>query len=215
MPTDAGRRRDASTIAVAPEAPIVAAGLAAALAEAAPEVTVVAMTDLSALPAEADALLYDPQQHSVAEISALRATSPQVLPIAFSWSSASDVVEDARRVGAVALLSKELSGTEVAASLRAIRAGRRDPFVVRPPTVDSRSPLPRPAGLSVRELEVLDLIAQGYSNDEIAAMLYVSINSVKSYVRMGYRKIGATRRTQAVMWAMQHGLGGQLSGRSR
>ncbi|MFC4785242.1 response regulator transcription factor [Nocardioides sp. MAHUQ-72] len=60
--------------------------------------------------------------------------------------------------------------------------------------------------LTRREAQVLALIALGRSNQEIAAELYVSVNSVKTYIRTGYRKIGVSRRVEAVRWAMQHGL---------
>jgi NarL family two-component system response regulator LiaR len=53
-------------------------------------------------------------------------------------------------------------------------------------------------GLSPREVDVLHLIACGLSNQEIADSLYLSINSVKTYIRTAYRKIDVTRRSQAV-----------------
>ncbi len=59
----------------------------------------------------------------------------------------------------------------------------------------------REAGLSPREAEILALITQGLSNQEIADRAYLSINSVKTYIRSAYRKIGVTRRTQAAVWA--------------
>ncbi|MEP9364167.1 response regulator transcription factor [Nocardioides sp. CN2-186] len=61
-------------------------------------------------------------------------------------------------------------------------------------------------GLSDREAETLSLIAQGRSNKEIAAQLYLSINSVKTYIRTTYQKIGVTSRSQAVSWAIQNGI---------
>ena len=64
----------------------------------------------------------------------------------------------------------------------------------------------RDHGLSARESEVLCLIAQGLSNQEIADRAYLSINSVKTYIRSAYRKIGVERRTQAVLWATRNGL---------
>jgi DNA-binding NarL/FixJ family response regulator len=64
--------------------------------------------------------------------------------------------------------------------------------------------LPNP--LTDREREVLALIAQGCTNHEIAAELYVSINSIKSYIRSAYRKIGISRRSQAVIWGMTRAL---------
>jgi DNA-binding NarL/FixJ family response regulator len=63
------------------------------------------------------------------------------------------------------------------------------------------------AGLSPREAEVLRLIASGLPNPAIAERLSVSINSVKTYIRASYRKIDVTSRSQAVAWAMRHGLG--------
>jgi DNA-binding CsgD family transcriptional regulator len=66
--------------------------------------------------------------------------------------------------------------------------------------------LPVPAveqhGLSPRECEVLRLIADGLTNEEIADQVCLSINTVKTYVRTAYRKIGVTSRAQAVRWTM-------------
>jgi DNA-binding NarL/FixJ family response regulator len=60
--------------------------------------------------------------------------------------------------------------------------------------------------LSQREVDVIRLITQGYSNEEIAQELYVTGNTVKSFIRSAYRKLGVTRRSQAVIWGFQHGL---------
>jgi len=59
--------------------------------------------------------------------------------------------------------------------------------------------------LSPREKEVLTLIAAGLSNQQIAADMFLSINSVKTYVRSAYRKIGVQSRSAAVGWAIRHG----------
>ena len=61
-------------------------------------------------------------------------------------------------------------------------------------------------GLSAREVQVLSLITAGLTNQEIADRVYVSINSVKTYVRSAYRKIGVNSRSQAAVWGLQHGL---------
>jgi NarL family two-component system response regulator LiaR len=60
--------------------------------------------------------------------------------------------------------------------------------------------------LSAREVQVLVLIAEGLTNQEIADRVFVSINSVKTYVRSAYRKIGVNSRSQAAVWGLQHGL---------
>jgi NarL family two-component system response regulator LiaR len=61
-------------------------------------------------------------------------------------------------------------------------------------------------GITRRELEILELIAQGMSNREIAAKLYVSENTVKTHSSRVFDKIGAKRRTQAVQLGKQLGL---------
>jgi DNA-binding NarL/FixJ family response regulator len=61
-------------------------------------------------------------------------------------------------------------------------------------------------GLSRREVQMLAMIGQGWSNSEIAAELYLSANTVKTYIRTAYRKIGATNRSQATSWAITHGV---------
>ena len=63
----------------------------------------------------------------------------------------------------------------------------------------------RGEGLTDRESEILALITQGMSNAEVAALTYLSPNTVKSYIRTIYRKIGVSSRTQAVLWGVQHG----------
>ena len=60
--------------------------------------------------------------------------------------------------------------------------------------------------LSPRELDVIRLITNCYTNQEISDRLYVSLNSVKTYVRGAYRKIGATTRSHAVVWGVRNGL---------
>lgn len=65
--------------------------------------------------------------------------------------------------------------------------------------------LDRSGGLSTREVDVIGLIALGLSNQEIAARLYLSINSVKTCVRTAYRKMGVATRSQAVGWALSRG----------
>jgi ATP/maltotriose-dependent transcriptional regulator MalT len=61
-------------------------------------------------------------------------------------------------------------------------------------------------GITRRELEVLELIAQGMSNREIAEKLYVSENTVKTHSSRVFDKLGARRRTQAVQLGKELGL---------
>jgi DNA-binding NarL/FixJ family response regulator len=66
-----------------------------------------------------------------------------------------------------------------------------------------------PAGLSRREREVLALVAQGRSNEEIAATLVLSVRTVERHVANTYRKLrlsGRTARAAAASWAHAHGI---------
>jgi DNA-binding CsgD family transcriptional regulator len=63
-----------------------------------------------------------------------------------------------------------------------------------------------PSGLTVRELEVLRLVARGLSNKEIAKTLFISAKTVANHVEHIYEKIDASTRAAASLFAMQHGL---------
>jgi DNA-binding CsgD family transcriptional regulator len=63
----------------------------------------------------------------------------------------------------------------------------------------------RGEGLTDREAEILALITQGKNNADVARLTFLSPNTVKSYIRSVYRKIGAGSRTQAVLWGVEHG----------
>jgi DNA-binding CsgD family transcriptional regulator len=75
-----------------------------------------------------------------------------------------------------------------------------EPVVPFVPGVDPKE------ALTGREFQLLQLIGAGMSNQEIAEKMYVSINTVKTYVRTAYRRIGVTSRANAVLWAVRNGL---------
>jgi two-component system, NarL family, response regulator LiaR len=61
-------------------------------------------------------------------------------------------------------------------------------------------------GITARELEILTLVARGFSNREIATQLFVSENTVKTHCARAFEKLGAARRTQAVQRCKELGL---------
>jgi ATP/maltotriose-dependent transcriptional regulator MalT len=61
-------------------------------------------------------------------------------------------------------------------------------------------------GITARELEILNLVARGFSNREIATQLFVSENTVKTHCARAFDKLGAARRTQAVLRGKELGL---------
>jgi DNA-binding NarL/FixJ family response regulator len=66
-----------------------------------------------------------------------------------------------------------------------------------------------PAGLSDREVQVLRLVARGYSNREMARLLYISPKTVGHHIQHIYAKIGVSTRAAAAMFAMEHRLVGE------
>ena len=125
----------------------------------------------------------------------------------YTWNFHDSLVESALDKGASGYLSKTLPAKELVEALEAIHAGET---VVSPAPGKARSSASldwpgRTEGLTDREAEILALITQGKSNEEIRALTYLSINSVKSYIRSTYRKIGVSSRTQAVLWGVAHG----------
>lgn len=94
-------------------------------------------------------------------------------------------------VGVIALL---FTGFGIWAGSRLLR---RNVVVVRPDFVLDQEALGR-LGISKREHEVLELMAQGLSNQEIADKLFVSVNTVKTHLANLFIKLDVSRRTQAV-----------------
>ncbi len=72
--------------------------------------------------------------------------------------------------------------------------------------IHNHPPVQAESSLTPRELEVLQLIAQGLSNQEIAGHLFLSLNTVKTHVSNVFAKLDVQRRTQAIQKAKQLGL---------
>jgi len=126
----------------------------------------------------------------------------------YSWSLEPELIETWRRFGVVNFLDKRLTTEELADALERIRDGEIGVISADyPPSADvDLGEWPgRSHGLTAREAEVIALITQGLSNDEIASRMFLGINSVKTYIRTAYRKIGVDTRTRAVLWGVEHG----------
>ena len=127
--------------------------------------------------------------------------------VIYSWNLNRDLIEEAVAGGASGYLSKVLTGPAILAALERIMAGETVILTGDDETsVGGAGDWPgRALGLSPREAEVLALITQGLSNKEIADRSFLSINSVKTYIRSAYRKIGAKSRAPAAVWGVQNG----------
>jgi DNA-binding NarL/FixJ family response regulator len=164
--------------------------------------------DLTA-PGPIDFALYDPSTAPRAAhdgIDLLRDDPRVDKVVVYTWNFQPWSAGDWIRRGASGYLSKSLPAAPLVSALNAIRAGR---VIVAP----GQQSAPggggwsgREEGLTPREAEALSLIAAGLSNRELADRMTLSPNSVKSYIRTAYRKIGVNSRSQAVLWAMTNGL---------
>jgi DNA-binding NarL/FixJ family response regulator len=127
--------------------------------------------------------------------------------VVYSWNLRPELIEQAIAAGASGYLSKVLTGPQIVAALERVMRGE---IVILPgrseTSVDAAGDWPgRSAGLTPREAEILALITQGLTNQDIATRAFLSINSVKTYIRSAYRKINVTRRSQAVLWGVENG----------
>ena len=127
--------------------------------------------------------------------------------VVYSWNLDRRLIEDVMARGASGYLSKVLTGPQIVAALERVIDGETVVLPgLRESSANGAGDWPgRSAGLSPREAEIVALITQGLSNDEIAKRAYLSINSVKTYIRTAYKKIGVTSRSQAVLWGVEHG----------
>jgi len=113
-----------------------------------------------------------------------------------------------------ALIAAVFAATGIWLGLRMTRAREttRETIVVREIAVPAPSSFVRndarvaSLGVTPRELEILELIASGLSNREIAAKIFVSENTVKTHSSRLFDKLGARRRTQAVQLGKREGL---------
>ena len=141
------------------------------------------------------------------EIEVLVTSSRARRVVVYTWNFHDELVTSAIKKGASGYLSKTLTARELVEALEAVHTGHT---VISPPPRGPRGSIARDwpgrsEGLTEREAEVLALITQGKSNADIARLTFLSVNSIKSYIRSAYRKIGVASRTQAVLWGIDHG----------
>jgi len=143
-----------------------------------------------------------------AVIEAIGATHPDVKFLALSVSDAAEDVIAVIRAGARGYVTKTISGPELVEAVRRVAEGdaffspRLAGFVLDAFSADYRGPVdPELDQLTVREKEVLRLLARGYSYKEIARQLSISIKTVETHASAVLRKLQLTNRHQLSQWA--------------
>ncbi|WP_459983522.1 helix-turn-helix transcriptional regulator [Nocardioides sp. AN3] len=185
-------------VVVASHRELVARGLVSMLADHPEEVLVSVAASLRAVSAGVDVVLYDLALLDDSGPTPLRDVIASAEGRVIGIAEASDGVHQslAEQFGVAGCVPTEVHGGDLLFAIATVAAGRR-----LPPRVEARGPFTR------REAEIMGLIAQGLSNEEIARRLVISANTLKSHIRQAYRKIGVATRAQAVAWVTQRGLG--------
>jgi len=157
-----------------------------------------------------DIVLYDsfaqPESDQV-EIAELVSNPRARHVVVYTWNFQPELVAAALEQGVHGYLSKTLGARDLVEALEAVNRGEivvseQRRRAASAPGLDWPGRL---EGITDRESEILALITQGKSNAEVATLTYLSPNTVKSYIRSVYRKIGAASRTQAVLWGVANG----------
>jgi NarL family two-component system response regulator LiaR len=201
---DRRERRSPIRVALSNDYELALLGLAQMLAQHPDKVQIVDLTTLPRIPHEADVILYDTFGRLPDEDVKLRTIVEEnsAAVVVYSWEEYSE--EAARRQGAAGYLHKGLNGDQLVAAIVAIHDGEpqresddaAEPVLTWPGQV---------LGLSQREAEMLTFITRGLTNEEIARRSYLSLNTVKTYNRNAYRKIGVRTRPHAVAWGYRNG----------
>lgn len=197
-------------LAIVNDYAVVVAGVAALLDPERIRVVVVETATRMSVLSDVDLVLYDTfgrvQGIGLDLVDFVRDSGGAKVVI-FSWNVRPQMITQAMKAGASGYLSKALTGPQIVSALERIMRGETLTLVGDGETsVDGAGDFPgRLAGLSSREAEIIALIAKGLSNDDIAQRAFLGINTIKTYIRTAYRKMGVNSRTQAVLWAIANG----------
>ncbi len=142
----------------------------------------------------------------------LATTYPDIAVLIVSTYSDNDLIQDCIKAGARGYVVKDIERFSLKESIRAVHGGGGavSPAIAakvldRLRTGDHLTPPAPPSPLSGTQMEILRLIAAGFSNREIAVRVYLSENTVKSHVQEIFRKLDVDNRVQAALRASREG----------
>jgi DNA-binding NarL/FixJ family response regulator len=151
-----------------------------------------------------------PRRSGVEATALVTAACPKTRVIVLTTFDYEEYVFDAVKAGAMGYLLKDVPAPELIDTIRRVHAGESfiQPRVASKLLLEfgRRSRTPADEELSEREREVLDLLAAGASNREIAAKLFLAEGTVKNHVSNILSKLHAANRTHAVTLAREQGL---------
>jgi DNA-binding NarL/FixJ family response regulator len=155
-----------------------------------------------------DLLLLDlrlPELDGLEVLELMRETHPQVRVAMLSVHSDPAEIAATLQRGACAYILKSVAWADLGAAIRQAFSGS---FISVGPAVEDAAAeaSSNGAGLSSREVEILQGVARGLSNRAIASELWLSDQTVKFHLHNVYRKLGVSNRTEAARYAYEHGL---------
>ncbi len=158
-----------------------------------------------------DVVLMDlvmPKMDGVAATKAIKQRWPQIQVIALTSFKEKEYVEGALKAGASGYLLKNISADELVNAIRKAAAGQPSlsPEAAQVLIQKVNEPPPPGQDMTDREKEILALMVQGLSNNEIAEKLIVSQSTIKFHVSNILSKLGVAGRTEAVALAVKHNL---------
>lgn len=199
----------AITLALVNDYEVVVRGLAEMLRRYRDRLTIVELDANTTVGTPVDLAMYDSFAAAQGDRQDVRNLAHHPLVnklVVYSWNLDDELITAALANGASGYISKSLPGQQLVSALEEVHDGGQQVHLGQPKARPVGGDWPgREEGLSPREAEVLALITQGLSNDEIADRANLSINSVKTHIRTCYRRIGVTSRSQAVLWGVEHG----------
>lgn len=146
-----------------------------------------------------------PGGSSLGAIPEMRSASPATAIVVLTMEDEPRFAREALRAGAVGFVLKEAADTELLQAIDAARNGLRyiNPQLGALIAAEPEAPVEQPDGLSEREVEVLRLVALGYTNTEISQQLYLSVRTVESHRAHIQRKVGRSTRAELVAYARE------------
>jgi len=144
-----------------------------------------------------------PGMNGVETTRAIRKEFPQARIIVLSTYDGDEAIFRALQAGAQAYLLKTTLHQDLLKAIRAVHAGKKH---ITPEIAERLAERMPDSNLSGREIEVLELIAKGMSNRQIADALFITEGTVKFHVINILTKLGANDRTMAVTTALQRGI---------
>lgn len=166
-----------------------------------------------------DVLLLDlrmPGRDGIATLEALRERGSPLPVLVLTTFDDDELVLRALRAGAKGYLLKDVTLADLVGAIRVLAAGgtlvqpalteRLLRTIAARPEPDDFTHLPTPEPLTLRETEILRLLASGFTNREIAEVLFLAEGTVKNHISTLLAKLGVKDRTRAVLRALHLGL---------